>query len=98
MNKKYKELLGLARKAILAELENKKLNIDEKIKKKFSEKKACFVTLTISSELRGCIGSLYARQELWKDVAENAKNAAFSDPRFNSLTLDELEKIKIERI
>mgnify|MGYP001597960380 FL=1 len=68
----------------------------EKIKKKYSEKKACFVTLTISGELRGCIGSLEARQELWKDVVENARNAAFSDPRFNPLTREELKEVKIE--
>ena len=91
-----KELLKLARESIKSELEGKELKIDEKIKKKYSDKKSCFVTLTINGELRGCIGSLEARQELWKDVLDNSKNAAFSDPRFESLSKDELKKIKIE--
>jgi len=91
-----KELLKLAREAIACELEERELIVEEKIKKKFSEKRACFVTLTIKGELRGCIGSLYARQELWKDVVENARSAAFSDSRFDALSLKEFEEIKIE--
>jgi AmmeMemoRadiSam system protein A len=94
--KRYEELLKLARGSIASAFENRTLKIDEKIKKKYSKKQACFVTLTINEELRGCIGSLDARQELWKDVASNALNAAFSDPRFNKLNLEELKKVKIE--
>jgi hypothetical protein len=90
------ELLKLARESIKSKLENKELKISDLIKKKYSEKKACFVTLTTNGNLRGCIGSLEPRQELWKEVAENARNAAFSDPRFNALTKEELEKVKIE--
>jgi AmmeMemoRadiSam system protein A len=93
--KKYQDLLKLARLAIESNFDAK-LNVDDKIKKKYSTKKACFVTLTIDGELRGCIGSLYSRQELWKDVIENAENAAFFDPRFNPLSRRELDKIKIE--
>jgi len=66
-----KQLLKLARSAIETELENKPLIITEEIRKKFNKKQACFVTLTINNELRGCIGSLHARQELYKDVIEN---------------------------
>lgn len=91
-----KDLLKLAREAIKSELEGKNFKISESIKKKYSDKKACFVTLTIDGELRGCIGSLQAKKELWKDVVENSKNAAFSDPRFDKLTHDEFKKIKIE--
>lgn len=94
--KKYKELLGLARESIKSSLEGKELKVPEALKKKYFEKRACFVTLTINGKLRGCIGSLESRQELWKDVVENARNAAFSDSRFNSLEKNELGKIKIE--
>ncbi len=92
----YKELLSLARKAIESKLNNKKLEIPENVRKKYSEKKACFVTLTEKEELRGCIGSLEPRQELWKDVIENAIHAAFDDYRFPPLEKNELLKIKIE--
>lgn len=93
---KYEELLKLARNAIESELNGKEFKIDENIKKKYSKKQACFVTLTENGELRGCIGSLEAHQELWKDVMDNARNAAFSDSRFNPLRKDELDKIHIE--
>ncbi len=94
--KKYQELLGLARESIESAIDGKELKVSEILKKKYSEKKACFVTLTIDKELRGCIGSLEPRQELWKDVVENSKSAAFYDPRFIRLTKSELKKIKIE--
>ena len=59
---------------------------------------AAFVTLTTGSndQLRGCIGSLSAYQPLYKDIIANAQSAALRDPRFNPLSLDELEKIKVE--
>lgn len=94
--KKYFELLELARKSIESELEGKEIEIIENIKRKYSKKQACFVTLTINGDLRGCIGSLEPGQELWKDVVENARNAAFSDSRFPALSETELKKIKIE--
>jgi len=90
------ELLKLARETLKTYFEGKELEISENIKKKYSEEKACFVTLTKNGELRGCVGSLKARQELWKDVVENSINAAFNDSRFSELTLEELKKIKIE--
>jgi AmmeMemoRadiSam system protein A len=86
----------IARKAIEFYFDNKKFEPDEKTKQKYREKKACFVTLTENDELRGCIGGLEARQELWKDVVENAVNAGFSDFRFFPLNKSELKKIKIE--
>jgi len=91
-----KELLDLARETLEAYFKGKQLEISEDIKKNFSEKKACFVTLTENKELRGCVGSLYPRQELWKDVVDNTINAAFNDSRFPELILEELKKIKIE--
>ena len=91
-----KELLDLARETLEAYFKGKQLEISEDIKKNFSEKKACFVTLTENKELRGCVGSLYPRQELWKDVVDNTINAAFNDSRFPELIFEELKKIKIE--
>lgn len=57
---------------------------------------ASFVTLTQHGELRGCIGSLEAWRPLQRDVQENAKNAAFRDPRFKPLTEAELAITRIE--
>src|SRR4030043_418073 len=91
-----KSLLKLAREAIECEINKKELEIPENIKKRYSEKKACFVTLTENRELRGCIGSLYPKQELYKDIIENAVHAAFDDYRFSPLDKNELQKIKKE--
>ena len=50
-----------------------------------------FVTLEVKGELVGCIGSLEPVRPLWKDVAHNARAAAFDDPRFPPLEADELD-------
>jgi len=57
--------------------------------------KACFVTLTIDNQLRGCIGSLQAYRPLVEDVAHNAFAAAFQDPRFPHLGSEEFEQLEL---
>lgn len=57
---------------------------------------ATFVTLTLDGRLRGCIGSLSATRPLGDDVADNARRAAFQDPRFTALTKDEWPRCKVE--
>lgn len=57
---------------------------------------ACFVSLHENGDLRGCIGALEAREQLWLNVFHNAKLAAFGDPRFAPLSQNEFEKIQIE--
>lgn len=56
---------------------------------------ASFVTLHLHGELRGCIGSLEAHRPLLADVAHNAFAAAFRDPRFSPLRIDELLPLQI---
>jgi AmmeMemoRadiSam system protein A len=60
------------------------------------ENSASFVTLTISGVLRGCVGSLVSYQPLYKDIESNSYAAAFKDPRFPPLTIDEYENIEVE--
>jgi len=57
---------------------------------------ATFVTLTHRGELRGCIGSLIAERPLRQDVADNARAAAFRDPRFPPVTRSEFSSITVE--
>jgi MEMO1 family protein len=57
---------------------------------------ATFVTLSKNGALRGCIGSLSAARPLGDDVAENARAAAFRDPRFPALTREEWPQCKVE--
>lgn len=90
-------LLRLARLAIETQLEERPLVLsDIGMTPKLQEKRATFVTLTIDGKLRGCIGDLVPEQALYLDVIENARSAAFDDPRFLPLAQPELEKTQIE--
>ncbi len=55
-----------------------------------------FVTLTKSRELRGCIGNVQGTGPLYKTIWNMARAAAFEDPRFPPLTIDEFEGIRFE--
>jgi AmmeMemoRadiSam system protein A len=90
------KLTNLARKTLEEYFKGKEFTPDEHTKSIYNEKQACFVTLTINGNLRGCIGSLLPEKELWRDVQENAINAAIHDFRFSKLTGEELGKIKVE--
>jgi uncharacterized protein len=57
--------------------------------------RATFVTLETGGQLRGCIGALAAYRPLVQDVAAHAYAAAFEDPRFPELRLDEWPKLEI---
>jgi len=57
---------------------------------------AVFVTLKKNNNLRGCIGTTVACEPLYKAVAQMAVSAAIEDSRFNEVSLEELNDIKIE--
>lgn len=57
---------------------------------------ASFVTLRQHGRLRGCMGTLEAHRALGEDVANNARAAAFRDPRFAPLTRGELSSTDVE--
>ena len=57
---------------------------------------ATFVTLRLSGELRGCVGSIRAYRPLRDDVHSNARAAAFSDTRFPPLARSELDAVSLE--
>lgn len=92
-------LLDIAKKSI-----EKKFDLSIKINKEqllkdfpfLAQNGATFVTLTLNNQLRGCIGSLQAHRPLLDDLISNAFAAAFEDPRFYELTLDEFKKVNIE--
>ncbi len=56
---------------------------------------AAFVTLKRGGLLRGCIGTVQAWRPLAEDVADNARKAAFSDPRFPPLSPAELDGLEL---
>jgi AmmeMemoRadiSam system protein B/AmmeMemoRadiSam system protein A len=89
-----KTLLSIARDAIEAELF--KTPVHEKTDSWLAQSGATFVTLTRDGALRGCIGSLEALRSLAVDVADNARGAAFRDPRFRALTAAEWPQCRVE--
>lgn len=91
-----KSLIKIARSSISAALQGKGPEIEEGLKKKYSEKQGGFVTLTIDGELRGCIGYTEPIFPLWECIANAAKAAALEDPRFAPLSEEEFKNIKIE--
>jgi AmmeMemoRadiSam system protein A len=60
-------------------------------------RRACFVSLhKTSGELRGCIGSIEPHEtNLYREIIQNAINAAFHDSRFTPLTEEELVDIEL---
>jgi AmmeMemoRadiSam system protein A len=89
-------LLSLARAAIEKGLCGEELPVAaEEYPQRLRAPGASFVTLEVDAELRGCIGSLTARQPLVVDVAVNARSAAFRDPRFPALTWREFRRLDI---
>ena len=55
-----------------------------------------FVTLHLNGNLRGCIGRFSSSSTLQATIREMAQSAAFSDPRFPSLSRSEAPKVEIE--
>ena len=68
----------------------------EKLPAPLCEPAACFVTLHIGEDLRGCTGTLVARTPLVEEVIYTAAQTALSDPRFNPVKPDEVPSIDIE--
>lgn len=95
-----KNLLELARKTLAYYLSKRKTPTPEDFGIKVSEpmkaQRAAFVTLKKDGELRGCIGEIFPRQELYKSVIANAINAGVNDPRFPAVTQNELKSIDFE--
>lgn len=93
-----KILLDLAKNSIQDALEDTH-TVDESLKERYTQlqkPQATFVTLNLFGNLRGCIGSLTPRRSLFDDIVQNAKAAAFDDPRFLPLSKNEFENIEIE--
>jgi AmmeMemoRadiSam system protein B/AmmeMemoRadiSam system protein A len=63
---------------------------------KLKEARGAFVTLRKHGELRGCIGHITGDLPLAETIAQMADAAAFHDPRFRPVGVDELKDLEIE--
>ena len=90
-------LLKIARSAIASRLRSDvTIEKPETVAPTLKEKRGCFVTLHQKGVLRGCIGTIEPITPLIDCVEENALNAAFRDPRFPPLKIEDLDEIEIE--
>jgi AmmeMemoRadiSam system protein A len=91
-------LLNLANAAIVASVGEGSLpSIDHTaLPPRLTEPGASFVTLNIGGQLRGCMGTIEAKLPLAEDVTKNASSAALRDPRFPTVTLEEIDLIETE--
>ncbi|MDQ7031946.1 MAG: AmmeMemoRadiSam system protein A [Desulfonauticus sp.] len=89
-------LKKIARLSMIEELSGKKINYPPPVSKKLTSSLGAFVTLKKNGDLRGCIGQVIAQDPLWKTIIAMAKEAAFKDPRFSPVQLEELEELEIE--
>jgi AmmeMemoRadiSam system protein A len=90
-----KKILGYIRELLKARLTGgpePRLELDREI---MEQKRGIFVTLKIQGRLRGCIGHILGYEPLKKSIHNMALAAAFEDPRFPSLNLNELKDLEI---
>lgn len=92
------ELLSVARRAILHRLTHSASPPigEDDVSENLRLLSGAFVSLHIEEELRGCIGSIYAEEPLFRIVGQMAIQAATEDPRFPPLTNSELPRTDIE--
>jgi uncharacterized protein (TIGR00296 family) len=89
-------LIRIARENIEKYLKGSAYNLTSVLPQIFHEKLGVFVTLSIDSQLRGCIGYPEPYMELIEGLLDVSIAAAVEDPRFSPLSINELDKIKIE--
>jgi AmmeMemoRadiSam system protein B/AmmeMemoRadiSam system protein A len=88
-------LVRIATEAVRADLEGRRPEVDREASARLREPGASFVTLRDGERLLGCIGSMEAHRALADDVADNARGAAFRDPRLPPLTRDEFARMSV---
>jgi AmmeMemoRadiSam system protein A len=97
LNEEEKEyLLQLARETIISIIKENKFPETNPTSERLKRSFGVFVTLHKKGTLRGCIGYIEGFAPLYKSVMENAKSAAFNDPRFPPVEAEEIDDLDIE--
>jgi AmmeMemoRadiSam system protein B/AmmeMemoRadiSam system protein A len=90
------ELAKIARQAVASAVYDSSPPEVSRASRPLRERCGAFVTLKVNGELRGCIGSVEAKQPLVEVVARMAMAAAAHDPRFAPVTPAELSQLDLE--
>ncbi len=96
-----KMLVQFARENVEFFLKNdRRMPVPEEIKVRFKDNYGAFVTLNkfnvMGNPLRGCIGYIEPTYSLYDVIHKVSVSSAIEDPRFPSVTLEEMDKIVIE--
>ena len=97
-----KTLLKLARQTIATRLglevpEKERIELERDLEQNvFQEDRGTFVTLHKHGQLRGCIGTIAPVEAISSGIRRNAENAAFGDPRFTPVQVEEYINLDIE--
>ncbi|GIW40068.1 MAG: hypothetical protein KatS3mg076_0645 [Candidatus Binatia bacterium] len=89
-------LLALARSTIASAFEGEHPPVLEDPPPALRVPRGVFVSLHRGGQLRGCIGTLEAKEPLWQVTERMALASAFDDPRFPPLAPEELDLVDIE--
>ena len=87
-------LIQIAHEAILSALEHRELH-DFPKSPHLSELRGAFTTLYCRGALRGCVGYPLAALPLERTIVETARAAAFDDPRFPPVRLEEARELRV---
>ena len=91
-----RELLSLAKNAILGYVKHKKTYEADTSDTRLLANGATFVTINRNGMLRGCIGNIQPVMPLYKAVIRNAIAASSKDYRFSPMQKEELTDMEIE--
>jgi AmmeMemoRadiSam system protein A len=88
-------LLRLAHDSISSALQQGEISLDPPTLH-LAELRGAFASLYLREKLRGCVGYILPTSSVFRAVAETARAAAFNDPRFPPVTLEEAPHLEIE--
>jgi len=91
-----KTLRQIAQSAIEGRLKGARPAKVEALTEILKEMRGAFVSLHKRGQLRGCIGHIQGTKPLYQTVEEMAAAAAFEDPRFNPVAVEELKELELE--
>lgn len=87
-------LLQTAHEAIVSSLQRREISTHPP-SPHLAQPRGAFTTLYLNGKLRGCVGYPLAAFPLFQTVIETARSAAFEDPRFLPVTLEEVRQIAV---
>jgi uncharacterized protein len=85
----------LAHESILSALDARTLSVEPPTPH-FAEPRGAFTSLYLRGNLRGCVGYVLPISSVYRAVADTARAAAFEDPRFSPVSIEQARELQIE--